>query len=285
MIFICSLTFLFLIKIRFPKEVSISETIWNCVRIKEKSPEVRLATFLHVGGEDAIEKYNGFTFDSEEDQRNVEVVIEKFDRDCQSNINVLAARYEFYNRRQQKDETYDQYVTQLRGLSIYCDFTNIDEALRDQFVFNIRCEKAKTKLINDSYSSHRNLSFDKAFAIAKATEITLFQAKEGVENKDEPIEVNKVNTDMKKPYTIKNCKFCGKNHEIKNVLLRKDLRKMQEIKSFCSSVQKWKEGELYWRREFKIWKQWWRFRRSNRNSLKFETEFWQVRLEKDYYRY
>ena len=143
---------------------------------------------MHVVGEDAIEKYNGFTFDSEEDQRNLGVVIEKFDRDCQSNINVLAARYEFYNRRQQKDETYDQYVTQLRGL---------------------RCEKAKTKLINDSYSSHRNLSFDKAFAIAKATEITLFQAKEGVENKDEPMEVNKVNTDMKKPYTIKNCKFCG----------------------------------------------------------------------------
>ena len=68
-------------------------------------------------------------------------------------------------------------------------------------MFNIRCEKAKTKLINDSYSSHRNLSFDKAFAIAKANLITLFQAKEGVENKDEPMEVNKVNTDMKKPYT------------------------------------------------------------------------------------
>ena len=135
--------------------------------IKEKSPEVRLATFLHVGGEDAIEKYNGFTFDSEEDQRNLEVVIEKFDRDCQSNINVLAARYEFYNRRQQKDETYDQYVTQLRGLSIYCDFTNLDEALRDQFVFNIRCEKAKTKLINDSYSSHRNLPCGKNHEIKK----------------------------------------------------------------------------------------------------------------------
>ena len=43
----------------------------------------------------------------EEDQWNLEVVIESFDRDCQSNINVLAARYEFYNRRQQKDETYD----------------------------------------------------------------------------------------------------------------------------------------------------------------------------------
>ena len=46
--------------------------------IKEKSPEVCLATIVHVGGEDAIEKYNGFTFDSEEDQRNLEVVIDFF---------------------------------------------------------------------------------------------------------------------------------------------------------------------------------------------------------------
>ena len=60
--------------------------------IKEKSPEVRLATFLHVGGEDAIVKYNGFKFESEEDQWNLEVVIEKFDQDCLSNENILAAR-------------------------------------------------------------------------------------------------------------------------------------------------------------------------------------------------
>ena len=52
------------------------------------------------------------------------------------------------------------------------------------------------------------------------------------------MEVNKVNTDMKKPHTIKNCKFCGKNIKLKKCP-EKDLRKMQEIKSLCSSVQNW----------------------------------------------
>ena len=109
-------------------------------------------------------------------------------------------------------------------------------------MFNIRCEKAKTKLINDSYSSHRNLSFDKAFAIAKATEITLFQAKEGVENKDEPMEVNRVNTDMKKPYAIKNCKFCGKNHEIKQCpaygKMCSKCKKLNHFEAVCKSGKK-----------------------------------------------
>ena len=109
-------------------------------------------------------------------------------------------------------------------------------------MFNIRCEKAKTKLINDSYSSHRNLSFDKAFAIAKATEITLFQAKERVENNDEPMEVNRVNTDMKKPYTIKNCKFCGKNHEIKKCpaygKMCSKCKKLNHFAAVCKSGKK-----------------------------------------------
>ena len=43
--------------------------------IKEKNPKVRLATFLHVEGEDTIEKYNGFTINSMEVQRNLEAVI------------------------------------------------------------------------------------------------------------------------------------------------------------------------------------------------------------------
>ena len=59
-----------------------------------KNPAVRLATFLHVAGEDAVEKYNGFTFNSEQERSSLEAVIAKFDKDCQSTLNVLAERYQ-----------------------------------------------------------------------------------------------------------------------------------------------------------------------------------------------
>ena len=44
-----------------------------------KDTLVRLATFLHVAGPDALDKYNGFLFESEEDKANIEKVLEKFD--------------------------------------------------------------------------------------------------------------------------------------------------------------------------------------------------------------
>ena len=94
-------------------------------------------------------KYNGFTFNSQEDQRNLR-------RSCNRKIwSRLSVKYK---RTSSKIRILQQATTKRwnlwsRGLSIYCNFTNLDEALRDQFVFNIRCEKAKTKLINDSYSS------------------------------------------------------------------------------------------------------------------------------------
>ena len=43
--------------------------------IKEKNRKKGLAKFLHVEGEETIEKYNGFTINSMEVQRNLEAVI------------------------------------------------------------------------------------------------------------------------------------------------------------------------------------------------------------------
>ena len=73
-----------------------------------RDPAVRLAalaTFLHEAGEDTVEKYNGFTFNSEEERSSLEAVIAKFDKDCQSTVNVLAERSQFYKCRQKKLDT------------------------------------------------------------------------------------------------------------------------------------------------------------------------------------
>ena len=107
----------------------------------EKPNEVRVATFLHIAGPDAIEKYKGFRFDSEEDKLKIQVVIEKFDADCKKTVNLLVERKKFYSRKQDMNETTDRYVTQLRMLCSTCSFSNPDEALRDQFVLNIREDK------------------------------------------------------------------------------------------------------------------------------------------------
>lgn len=183
--------------------------------IDKKDPTVRLATFLHVAGEDAVDKYNGFVFNSEEDSKNLDIVIEKFNNDCISTINIMAERHGFYSRKQREDETYDQYVTQLRILSSTCEFLSPDEMLRDQFILNIRCNKTKESLINEAQGDHRKLTFDKAISIAKAANIAKLTCRHE-SNFDiiESMDINKFEN-KNKVKMIKKCKFCGRDHEVK----------------------------------------------------------------------
>ena len=179
----------------------------------EKDPLFRLATFLHVAGPDALEKYNGFLFESEEDKANIEKVLEKFDCDCKSSINVLAERHNFYSRRQSETETIDQYVTDLRILASSCEFQNNDETLRDQFALNIRSVAARERLFVEAQENHKSLSFGKAISIVKSYESLQSSRVQKFCNHDDrmddSLEIDKIERKYKK---IMRCKFCGKSH-------------------------------------------------------------------------
>lgn len=172
----------------------------------EKPEAVRLATFLHVAGPDALEKYNGFHFENETDKSSLGRVIEKFDADCKRTLNVLTERNKFFSRKQCSGETYDNFVTDLRILSVSCDFPDIDQALRDQFVLNIRDLKAKERLINEAQEDHKQLTFDKAISIAKAYE----PLQEHTICPDIPDSERIAAIDQR---LVINCRYCGRKHK------------------------------------------------------------------------
>lgn len=61
---------------------------------------------------------------------------------------IIAERYHFYNRAQREGETVGQYMAALRNLASKCDFkTFLEEALRDRFVFGLRDDSTKQKLM------------------------------------------------------------------------------------------------------------------------------------------
>ena len=179
----------------------------------KREPVVRLATFLHVAGPDALEKYNGFEFESEEERADLDKVIQKFDMDCKSSINILSERNKFYSRKQKREETTDQYVTELRILASTCEFLNTDEALRDQFALNIRDVKAKERLYVEAQDNYRSLTFNKAVSIVKSYELLKFNRdpRETYIHSDNLMEVDKI-TGSNKQKKI-NCKYCGKFHD------------------------------------------------------------------------
>ena len=84
-----------------------------------KSDDVKSAIFLHVAGQDALEVFNTFTWDSDGDDKKLEKVIEKFEIYCMPRKNVTWERHIFNTRDQQPGETIDQYATDLRKKAKY----------------------------------------------------------------------------------------------------------------------------------------------------------------------
>ena len=180
----------------------------------EKPQLVRLATFLHTAGQDALDQYNGFAFENADDKQNLEKVIEKCYQDCQTTIKILAERHAFFNRRQRADETYDQYVTALRTLSATCDFANTDETLRDQFTLNIRRVKVKERLLNEAQVNYNDLTINRTLMIAKSTE-TLYERSNTYTGGDQ-VEVNKVTANYERRKggnRVRECRYCGGTHK------------------------------------------------------------------------
>ena len=67
-----------------------------------------------MAGQDALEVFNTFTWDSNGDDKKLEKVIEKFETYCMPRKNVTWERHIFNTRDQQPGETIDQYATDLR---------------------------------------------------------------------------------------------------------------------------------------------------------------------------
>lgn len=146
--------------------------------VSEKEQRIRIATFLHVAGPEAAEKYNGFSWTDPADKMNIDKVIEKFDDDCSAKTNVISERYKFLKRKQQPNESCDQFVTQLRTLVSSCEYINPEEALRDQFVLQIRDPKCREKLLDQAQINATSLTFERAINLVKNFESTNKQHQE-----------------------------------------------------------------------------------------------------------
>ena len=98
----------------------------------------------------------------------------KFQQYCQPCKNVPFERYRFNRRTQEPGETYDQYRTALRKLAEGCEFQTITlgEILRDRFIFGIKDDKVRERLLLVS-----NLTLVKTDEICRAAESMSAQMK------------------------------------------------------------------------------------------------------------
>lgn len=77
--------------------------------------DVKTALCLHVMGEDALDIYNGFTWETEGDDMKLDKVLKKFEDYCIPKRNLNYERYKFFSCSQKPGENIEQFVSELQN--------------------------------------------------------------------------------------------------------------------------------------------------------------------------
>ena len=140
----------------------------------EQNNSVKTYALLNAVGDEGLDVYNTFTFQSEADKLKYKDVMEKFEAYCVPKTNVIMERFHFNKCTQNATETADQYITRLKALSQTCEFGDLRESLiRDRMVVGIRDDKARERLLREP-----DLTLKKATDIVRASEMAKLQMDE-----------------------------------------------------------------------------------------------------------
>ena len=119
-------------------------------RLFKQSKEGRTATLLTCLGPDALEIVDGLSFASEEERKDIDVVLEKLQAFCVGETNEIYERYQFNKRDQESGESVDSYVAALRTLAKTCNYGSLlDSLIRDRIVVGIRDNGTRKPLLQE----------------------------------------------------------------------------------------------------------------------------------------
>ena len=75
---------------------------------------------------------------------------------------IIAERYKFYKRSQQTGESINQYLSELRKMTVYCEFGDfLEEAVRDRFICGMNNAGIRKRLLSEI-----DLTLEKATTLA-----------------------------------------------------------------------------------------------------------------------
>ncbi len=191
----------------------------NLGMAKAKEDE-QCSAFLYIIGQGGSDIFETLTIPSGQENK-IEALFEVFKVYCTPKKNLTIERHKFNTRFQGKDETVDEYITDLKTIAKRCNFgTLTDELVRDRIVCGTNSESVKVRLLRSE-----DLTLEKAVTVCKAEEESLKQirhlgqdtsvhsVKKKFDNKprkehkwDKPKTENSTNK------TAFNCRNCGKVH-------------------------------------------------------------------------
>ncbi|XP_015511048.2 uncharacterized protein LOC107217876 [Neodiprion lecontei] len=127
--------------------------------------EVKVAILVTRLGKDAHALLRKLVAPAKITHKKYDELIEIMTNELRCMPSEVRERYDFHALRQEPEETIGQFVTKLKNYASYCNFENLNNALRDQFVWGVKDEEIRVALFETT-----ELTFEKAVEVAVVQE-------------------------------------------------------------------------------------------------------------------
>ena len=117
--------------------------------------EQKTALLLHTGGLNFQELY--YTLLTGTEIKPFAESMELLDNYFAPQLNVPFERHQFRQMEQASGESVDQFVCRLRQKAIFCEFENVDEAIRDQLIERCRDPRLRRKFLEKTNATLKDL--------------------------------------------------------------------------------------------------------------------------------
>ncbi|UYV72214.1 K02A2.6-like [Cordylochernes scorpioides] len=165
----------------------------DAIQLETKPVKQQRAILLHNIGDDALNIYKTFGLQETLTNPTITEILEKFDNHFKLFKNVIYRRYIFFSEVQEKNQSFDDFVTKVKNKAVDCDFGDLTESLiRDRIVLGVL-----DKNLTERYLQDPDLTLSKAIALGRAAESTRTQLKEIKEEKHLVIKIQSINLQIK----------------------------------------------------------------------------------------
>ena len=141
-------------------------------KLNKEDGEIQVSSLIYSMSSDAERVFSQFNL-SEDEGKNYDSVLEKFNTHFVPQVNVIHERATFHKRSQREGESVEEYVRSLFELLEHAQFAEKEETIRDRLVLGLQDQELSQKLQLES-----DLTLDKAVTIARQHELVKTQIKE-----------------------------------------------------------------------------------------------------------
>ena len=142
-------------------------------KLSKDEGEVQISALIYAMGREAEHIFKSFVFDNEDDKKDYEIVLEKYDEYFVPKRNIIHERAKFHQRSQKSGETVETFVRSLYEIAEHCEFPDKKEQIRDRLVIGILDRELSEKL-----QLTPELTLEKAVDMARQFELVKSQLKD-----------------------------------------------------------------------------------------------------------